>query len=42
MPGGENTPLNQVVLQAPGVAQDSFGQLHVRGDHGNVQYRLNK
>jgi outer membrane receptor for ferrienterochelin and colicins len=29
------------VLQAPGVAQDSFGQLHVRGDHANVQYRLN-
>jgi outer membrane receptor protein involved in Fe transport len=39
--GGANTSLNQVVLQAPGVAQDSFGQLHIRGDHGNVQYRLN-
>ncbi len=24
-PGGENTLLNQVILQAPGVAQDSFG-----------------
>ena len=22
------------------MAQDSFGQLHVRGDHGNLQYRL--
>ena len=41
LPGGANTQLNQVVLQAPGVAQDSFGQLHVRGDHGNIQYRLN-
>jgi outer membrane receptor for ferrienterochelin and colicins len=41
LPGGVNTQLNQVVLQAPGVAQDSFGQLHVRGDHGNIQYRLN-
>jgi outer membrane receptor protein involved in Fe transport len=41
LPAGANTQLNQVVLQAPGVAQDSFGQLHVRGDHGNIQYRLN-
>jgi len=41
LPGGANTQLNQVVLQAPGVAQDSFGQLHIRGDHGNIQYRLN-
>ncbi|MGZ5987444.1 MAG: TonB-dependent receptor, partial [Rhizomicrobium sp.] len=32
-PGGDNNLLNQVVLQAPGVAQDSFGQLHVRGEH---------
>jgi len=41
LPSGANTQLNQVVLQAPGVAQDSFGQLHVRGDHGNIQFRLN-
>jgi len=40
LPLGENTPLNQVVLQAPGVVQDSYGQLHVRGDHSNVQYRI--
>src|SRR5262249_7719968 len=25
---------------APGVVQDNFGQVHVRGDMGNVQYRL--
>ena len=40
-PGGDNTALNQVVLQAPDVAQDSFGQLHVRGEHNGLQYRLN-
>ena len=40
LPLGEATPLNQVVLQAPGVVQDSYGQLHVRGDHANVQYRI--
>jgi outer membrane receptor protein involved in Fe transport len=41
IPGGENVSLNQVVLRMPGVAQDSFGQLHVRGDHANIQYRFN-
>ena len=40
VPQGENAPLNQVLLRAPGVVQDSFGQVHVRGDHGNLQYRL--
>ena len=41
MPQGQNTPLNQVLLQAPGVADDSYGQLHVRGDHADLQYRIN-
>ena len=41
IPQGANAPLNQVLLQAPGVAQDSFGQIHLRGEHANVQYRLN-
>ncbi|MFP3740639.1 TonB-dependent receptor plug domain-containing protein, partial [Burkholderia sp. SIMBA_019] len=41
MPQGANTPLNQVLLQAPGVANDSYGQLHVRGDHADLQYRIN-
>jgi outer membrane receptor protein involved in Fe transport len=41
MPLGDSTPLNQVLLQAPGVVQDSFGQMHVRGDHANLQYRIN-
>lgn len=40
IPQGSNTPLSQVLLQVPGVAEDSYGQLHVRGDHNNVQYRL--
>ena len=40
-PGGDNSLLNQVVLQAPSVAQDSFGQFHVRGEHAALQYRLN-
>ncbi|HUA24280.1 MAG TPA: hypothetical protein VMA54_09190, partial [Steroidobacteraceae bacterium] len=40
-PGGQNVQLNQVLLQAPDVVQDSFGQLHVRGDHNDLQYRLN-
>src|ERR1700756_2503209 len=38
---GANAPFNQVLLRAPGVAQDSFGQVHLRGEHANVQYRLN-
>ena len=41
LPLGDSTPLNQVMLQAPGVVQDSYGQLHVRGDHANLQYRIN-
>jgi outer membrane receptor protein involved in Fe transport len=40
-PGGDNSLLNSVVLQAPDVAQDSFGQFHVRGEHNGLQYRLN-
>src|SRR5580658_690540 len=40
-PGGDNVQLNQVLLQAPDVVQDSFGQLHVRADHNDLQYRLN-
>ena len=41
LPAGDNTPLNQVILQMPGVAQDSFSQLHIRGEHNGLQYRLN-
>ncbi|WP_033007489.1 TonB-dependent receptor plug domain-containing protein, partial [Xanthomonas oryzae] len=41
LPLGAATPLNQVLLQAPGVVQDSYGSIHVRGDHANLQYRIN-
>jgi outer membrane receptor for ferrienterochelin and colicins len=41
VPGGDNTLLNQVIMQAPEVAQDSFGQFHIRGEHNGLQYRLN-
>src|SRR2546429_5803307 len=37
---GESAPFNQTLLRFPGVAQDSFGQLHVRGEHANLQYRI--
>jgi len=37
---GENAPFNQTMLRFPGVAQDSFGQLHLRGEHANLQYRI--
>ena len=43
LPQGENAPFNQVLLRAPGVAEDSAanGDLHVRGEHANLQYRIN-
>jgi TonB-dependent receptor-like protein len=37
---GENAPFEQTILRLPGVAQDSFGQVHVRGEHANLQYRI--
>jgi outer membrane receptor protein involved in Fe transport len=40
-PQGLNTSFNQVLLQAPGISQDSFGQLHIRNEHANLQYRIN-
>src|SRR6266436_2888209 len=43
LPQGDNAPLSQLILQAPGVTQDSTGGgfLHVRNEHANVQYRIN-
>ena len=41
MAQGSETPINHVLLTAPGVAQDSYGQIHVRGEHADVQYRIN-
>ncbi len=42
-PGGADRSLKGVLLQAPGVTQDSDGDgdVHIRNEHGNVQYRLN-
>ncbi len=46
LPQGDNTPLNNVLFQAPGVTQDSYGQgqsqIHIHGlNGGGIQYRLN-
>ena len=43
LPQGTNTTVEKVLLQAPGVSQDSAasGLLHVRNDHANVQFRIN-
>jgi outer membrane receptor for ferrienterochelin and colicin len=40
---GENTPFDEVLLRLPGVSRDSkgSGSVHVRDDHGSVQYRIN-
>ena len=40
-PQGQDRSLTNLLLQAPGVAQDSYGQIHVRNEHANVQYRVN-
>ncbi len=40
-PQGQDAPFNQTLLRAPGVVEDSFGQLHVRGEHANLQFRIN-
>ena len=43
LPQGTNTTLDKALLQAPGVSQDSAasGELHVRNEHANLQYRIN-
>jgi opacity protein-like surface antigen/outer membrane receptor protein involved in Fe transport len=43
LPLGTNQPVERVILQAPGVSQDSAasGLFHVRNDHANVQFRIN-
>ncbi len=40
---GAATPFDEVLLRMPGVDKDSkaSGSLHVRDEHGNVQYRIN-
>src|SRR5208283_3206652 len=46
LPEGANTALSQVLVQAPGVSQDGYGQgqeqIHVHGENGGgLQYRVN-
>lgn len=44
LPQGENTPIDKVLLQAPGVSYDSAvsnPDFHVRNEYSNVQYRIN-
>ena len=38
---GQDAAFNQTLLRVPGFAQDSYGQLHVRGEHANLQFRIN-
>ena len=39
-PGGADVGIDEVLLQAPGVSRDGFGSVHIRNEHGNLQYRL--
>src|SRR5579883_2749858 len=43
LPQGDNASLDKVLLQTPGVYQDSAasGNLHIRNEHANLQYRIN-
>ena len=44
MPQGDNTPIDKVILQLPGVSYDSAvsnPDFHVRNEYANVQYRIN-
>lgn len=42
LPRAENTPIDNAILQMPGVDQDNLanGGLHIRNEHLNVQYRI--
>jgi outer membrane receptor protein involved in Fe transport len=41
LPAGQATPLNEVLLQMPGVALDQNQEIHIRGEHAGVQYQMN-
>ena len=44
LPQGDNTPIDKVILQSPGVSYDSAvsnPSFHVRNEYANVQYRIN-
>jgi hypothetical protein len=40
-PGGSNAPFAQQLYRLPGVVQDSYGEIHIRAEHGNAQYQIN-
>src|SRR5258708_27561636 len=42
IPQGDQPPLNQVLMRAPGVTQDIIDQIHIRGDHPSLQYPLDR
>ncbi|HUD88751.1 MAG TPA: TonB-dependent receptor [Xanthobacteraceae bacterium] len=44
LPQGDNTPIDKVILQMPGVSYDSAASnpnFHVRNEYANVQFRIN-
>ena len=43
LPQGANQPVEKVLLQSPGVTQDSAaaGSIHIRNEHANLQFRIN-
>jgi Carboxypeptidase regulatory-like domain/TonB dependent receptor len=41
LPTGKYTPLNQVMLQMPGVTLDQNQEIHIRGEHMGIQYQMN-
>ena len=41
LPEGDSTPLNNVMLQMPGVALDQNQEIHIRGEHMGIQYQMN-
>ena len=44
LPQGDNTPIDKVILQFPGVSYNSAASnpdFHVRNEYANVQYRIN-
>jgi len=41
LPEGQNTPVNDVLAQMPGVVRDEDQQVHIQGEHADLQWRIN-
>lgn len=41
LPTGPGASFTELLYQVPGAVRDSFGELHLRGEHRGLQYRLN-